>query len=314
MDSPAIEVQSLTKRFGQFTAVNDVSFEVRRGEVFGFLGANGSGKSTTIRMLCGLLPPTSGSARVAGYDVTREPDHVKQHIGYMSQRFSLYDDLSVEENIRFWGGIYGLKPAQIDAKTRWVLEMAGLRGRERSLPRELPGGYKQRLALGCAMLHDPSIVFLDEPTGGVDPVMRRKFWDLILSVAEQGMSVFVTTHFLDEAEYCHRLMMIHNGKIIAGGSPAELKHRYISNPVLELDTPYVIEAMEVLDGTPGVRETSVFGSYLHVSLDTLDVSHRIRARLQERGLEVRRTEQILPSLEDVFIHLIDREIASTSSE
>jgi ABC-2 type transport system ATP-binding protein len=232
MNQPSIVVSSLTKKFGDFVAVNSVSFQVYRGEIFGFLGANGAGKSTTIRMLCGLLSPTSGNASVGGYDIAKQAELVKRRIGYMSQKFSLYKDLTPEENIRFFGGVYGLSRSRLRSKLPWVLEMAGLRGRERSLTAELAGGWKQRLALGCALLHDPEIVFLDEPTGGVDPFSRRRFWDLVSDLSEKGVTVFVTTHYLDEAEYCHRIMLMHAGVIVAGGSPRELKDRY-ALPTLE---------------------------------------------------------------------------------
>jgi len=230
----AIEVKSLSKRFGDFVAVDAVSFEVERGRIFGFLGANGAGKSTTIRMLCGLLDPTSGTATVGGYDIRREPERVKRVIGYMSQKFSLYEDLTVVENIRFFGGAYGLAKKAVDARLAWVLEMAGLAGRERSLTRTLSVGWKQRLALGCAILHEPQIVFLDEPTGGVDPASRRRFWELINDLSERGITVFVTTHYLDEAEYCNDIRLIHAGRIVAGGSPGELKTKVIRNPILEV--------------------------------------------------------------------------------
>ena len=229
-------VKSLTKKFGGFTAVDAVSFEVGRGAIFGFLGANGAGKSTTIRMLCGLLDPTSGTATVGGFDVGREPERVKRVIGYMSQKFSLYEDLTVVENIRFFGGVYGLAAKAVEARLPWVLEMAGLKGRERSLTRTLSVGWKQRLALGCAVLHEPEIVFLDEPTGGVDPASRRRFWELINELSERKVTVFVTTHYLDEAEYCNDIRLIHAGRIVAGGSPRELKDEVIRNPILEVAT------------------------------------------------------------------------------
>ncbi len=232
MNPPSIVVSSLTKKFGDFVAVNSVSFQVHQGEIFGFLGANGAGKSTTIRMLCGLLSPTSGNASVGGYDIAKQPEMVKSRIGYMSQKFSLYMDLTAEENIRFFGGVYGLGWSQLRPKLPWALEMAGLRGREHSLTAELAGGWKQRLALGCALLHDPEIVFLDEPTGGIDPISRRSFWDLVSDLSAKGVTVFVTTHYLDEAEYCHRIMLMHAGEIVAGGSPRELEDKY-GFPTLE---------------------------------------------------------------------------------
>ncbi len=306
MPENSIEVQRLTKRFGRFTAVDGVSFSVARGEVFGFLGANGAGKSTTIRMLCGLLTPTSGSARVAGYDISNEPDRVKENIGYMSQKFSLYEDLTVEENIRFYGGVYGLTRRNLKARMPWVLEMAGLQGKERLLTRELAGGWKQRLALGCAVLHEPKVVFLDEPTGGVDPVSRRRFWDLINSLAESGVTVFVTTHYLDEAEYCNRIMLMHAGSIVAGGSPQELKTQYLLHPILEVECDRAVEAMAILEKQAWILGSSLFGNRLHVSVaDGKGGRERISALLATRGLQVNRIDRILPTLEDVFIHLIE---------
>ncbi len=315
MPELAINAKDLTKRFGTFTAVDSISFNVNAGEIFGFLGANGSGKSTTIRMLCGLLQSTSGTASVAGFDINSQPDDIKKNIGYMSQKFSLYDDLTCVENIRFWGGIYGLTDAKIEERQKWAIEIAGLEGRENSLPRDLPGGFKQRLALGCAMLHAPKVVFLDEPTGGVDPIMRRRFWDLIRQLATSGTTVFVTTHYLDEAEYCNRIMLIHEGRIIAGGTPEELKTEHLQTPVFEVETDRVIEAMAALDGDFRVEETSVFGSFLHVSIPkTQDAKAVIMGALAKQGITPSRIEQITPSLEDVFIHLIDLEAAKKGAE
>jgi drug efflux transport system ATP-binding protein len=229
----AVRAEDLSKRFGSFWAVKGVSFAVQEGEIFGFLGPNGAGKSTTIRMLCGILAPSGGKGLVAGYDVGRQPEKVKSSLGYMSQRFSLYDDLTVEENIEFYSGIYRLSAKKQAERKAWVLEMAGLAGREKSLPKELSGGWKQRLALGCAILHEPRILFLDEPTAGVDPVSRRRFWDLIVTLAEQGTTVFVTTHYMDEAEHCHRLALINQGKLVALGSPRELKQSLSGEATLE---------------------------------------------------------------------------------
>ncbi len=308
MPELAIDAKDLTKRFGAFTAVDSISFNVNAGEIFGFLGANGSGKSTTIRMLCGLLQSTSGTASVAGFDINTAPDEIKKNIGYMSQKFSLYDDITCMENIRFWGGIYGLSDAKIEERGKWAIAIAGLEGREQSLPRDLPGGFKQRLALGCAMLHEPKVVFLDEPTGGVDPIMRRRFWDLIRQLAEEGTTVFVTTHYLDEAEYCNRIMLIHAGKIIAGGTPEELKTKYLQSPVFEVETDQVVEAMNALDADKRVDETSVFGSFLHVSVvKDQDANKVIMDALGQHRITATRIEPIMPSLEDVFIHLIDQE-------
>jgi len=302
----SIEVESLTKRFGDFTAVDSVSFEVERGSIFGFLGANGAGKSTTIRMLCGILDPTSGTASVGGFDINREPERVKRVIGYMSQKFSLYDDLTVAENIRFFGGIYGLQRKVVESRTSWILEMAGLKGRERSLTRTLSVGWKQRLALGCAILHQPQIVFLDEPTGGVDPSSRRRFWELINELSEAKVTVFVTTHYLDEAEYCNDIRLIHAGRIVAAGSPRELKSKYIQNPILEVASDRAVDALEVLQKEPWVLETSIFGTSLHVSVADEEEGRRlIRDRLRNEGITVGRVDRIMPSLEDVFINRIE---------
>jgi ABC-2 type transport system ATP-binding protein len=248
MSNNAIEVTSLSKRFGKFTAVDNVNFSVKQGEIFGFLGANGAGKSTTIRMLIGLLQPTSGTATVGGYDIIKQTEQLKLNIGYMSQRFSLYDDLTVEQNIRFYGGVYGLKNSRLEERMQWVLKMADLKGRESSLTKTLSGGWKQRLALGCAILHEPKIVFLDEPTGGVDPISRRNFWELINQLSAEGITVLVTTHFLDEAEYCNDIILINAGKLIASGSPVELKTNYIKNPILEVSglERNVVEALELV--------------------------------------------------------------------
>lgn len=307
MPDYAIEVKNLTKRFGRFTAVDDVSFTVRQGEIFGFLGANGAGKSTTIRMLCALLSSTSGTATVGGYDINAQPEKVKAHIGYMSQKFSLYEDLTVEENLAFFGGVYGLPEGRLRERAAWAIEMAGLKGREQSLTRELAGGWKQRLALGCAVLHEPRIVFLDEPTGGVDPVSRRQFWELINRLSEDGVTVFVTTHYLDEAEYCNTITLIQAGKLIASGSPQELKTEHIRNPILEVECDRVIEAMDLLQKEAWALETSVFGTYLHVNVpDEAGGRRQIQRLLSDQGIAVHRIDRIAPSLEDVFIHLIDR--------
>ncbi len=308
MTDKAIEVENLTKRFGDFTAVDSVSFEVKRGEIFGFLGANGAGKSTTIRMLCGLLQSTGGTARVGGFDVNAEPDKVKATIGYMSQRFSLYEDLTVVENINFYGRVYGLSSTAIEARKKWVLEIANLNGRENSITGTLSGGWKQRLALGCAVLHEPRIVFLDEPTSGVDPVMRRKFWELINDLSSQGVTVLVTTHFLEEAEYCNDIILINAGKIIAGGSPKELKQNYIKTPILEVQCSKVIEAMSLIEKEPWALETSVFGIFLHVSVpDEQQGRSQIEAVLRSNGISWNKIERRTPSLEDVFLYLLDQE-------
>ncbi len=302
----AIEVRDLTKRFGDFVAVNHVSFEVKQGEVFGFLGANGAGKSTTIRMLCGLLEPSSGTAVVDGVDVGRDPEGVKRRIGYMSQRFSLYEQLTVDQNIRFFGGIYGLSGAAFDERRAFVIEMAGLAGREETRASELAGGWRQRLALGCAIIHRPRIVFLDEPTGGVDPVSRRKFWALIDRLAESGTTVLVTTHYLDEAEHCHRIAVIHAGRLAALGSTSELKGVFSGRSIVEVQADDPVGAMRALDAIPGVEKTSVFGTAVHAVLrhDASTAPDALRSRLMEAGVQVRRIEPVEPSLEDVFLEVV----------
>ena len=304
----AVEVKGLTKLLGSFRAVDNISFSVRRGEVFGFLGPNGAGKSTTIRMLCGLLSPTSGSAKVAGYDITDNPDAVKENIGYMSQRFSLYEDLTVDQNINFYGGIYGLEGARLKERKEWAIVMAGLKGKEKMLARALSGGWKQRLALGCSILHEPPIVFLDEPTGGVDPVSRRKFWELIYELSSHGTTVFVTTHYMDEAEHCNTIGFIYNGKLVALGSPTELKHRLDRYTVYEVHCSDPVEAMEILRQQPWTVETSIFGSAFHISVDSSDREQfMIKQTLAQNKIDVTQIEKIVPSLEDVFLHLIDAE-------
>jgi ABC-2 type transport system ATP-binding protein len=304
----AVEVKGLTKMFGSFRAVDNISFSVRRGEVYGFLGPNGAGKSTTIRMLCGLLSPTSGSATVAGYDITDNPDAVKENIGYMSQRFSLYEDLTVDQNINFYGGIYGLEGARLKERKEWAIVMAGLKGKEKMLARALSGGWKQRLALGCSILHEPPIVFLDEPTGGVDPVSRRKFWELIYELSSHGTTVFVTTHYMDEAEHCNTIGFIYNGKLVALGSPTELKHRLDRYTVYEVHCSDPVEAMEILRQQPWTVETSIFGSAFHISVDSSDREQfMIKQTLAQNKIDVTQIEKIVPSLEDVFLHLIDAE-------
>jgi len=303
----AIEVRNLSRRFGEFRAVDDLTFDVRRGEIFGFLGSNGAGKSTTIRMLCGLLQPTSGTARVGGVDVGADPEGVKRRIGYMSQRFSLYELLTVDQNIRFFGGIYGLDAARLRARRRFVLEMAGLEGREGTLARDLSGGWRQRLALGCAILHEPSILFLDEPTGGVDPISRRQFWRLIDALSQQGVTVLVTTHYLDEAERCHRVALIHAGRLAALGSTNEVKQIFRGRPIVEVRGPRPVELMRALDGLPDVEKTSLFGTAVHAVLRSGAAGPpAIAAALGAHGLPVESVEEVLPSLEDVFLDVVEK--------
>jgi ABC-2 type transport system ATP-binding protein len=303
----AIEVRSLTRRFGPFVAVDGVTFDVGRGEIFGFLGSNGAGKSTTIRMLCGLLKPTSGTATVGGIDVTRDPEAVKRRIGYMSQRFSLYELLTVDQNIRFFGGIYGLDDARLAERRRFVIEMAGLAGREHTLARDLAGGWRQRLALGCAILHEPAILFLDEPTSGVDPLSRRQFWRLIDVLSSGGVSVLVTTHYLDEAERCHRVALIHAGRLATIGTTSEVKQIFAGRPILEIRAANPVGAMRLLDGFADVEKTSLFGTTVHaVMRGARTTPDDIRRRLQASGAAIETVESVAPSLEDVFLDVVDR--------
>lgn len=309
----SIEVKNLTKKFGKFTSVDNISFDVKQGEVFGFLGANGAGKSTTIKMLCAILEPTQGDAMVAGYSIKKEPDNVKKNIGYMSQKFSLYSDLTVEENINFFASIYGLEGSKLEERKKWVLKTAGLEDRKDSLTGTLSTGFKQRLALGCAVIHEPKIVFLDEPTGGVDPISRKNFWDLINDLSTNGITVFVTTHYLDEAEFCNRIMMIDAGKIIAGGSPGELKVKYLNNVIFECETDQPDKAITLLDETEYVKGTAYFGEYIHITLKSGEAGNaetrktEITELLNKNNIIVKRIERISPSLEDVFVNLLEKE-------
>ena len=282
----SVEVENLVKRFGDFTAVDRISFQTKTGEVFGFLGPNGSGKSTTIRILCGLLHPTSGRAIVAGYDVVESPELIRQNIGYMSQKFSLYADLTVLENLRFFAGMYGVPATDVRARIDWALEMAGLQGRESSLTGTLSGGWKQRLALGCAVLHRPPIVFLDEPTSGVDPLSRRLFWELIQRMSDDGVTIFVTTHYMDEAEYCNRLALMNGGRLIALGTPTELKLGSIRGSLLLLECDRLGDAIELLRGLGGVRDVAVFGNALHLVVSDAGVTPAIRAALEAGAISV----------------------------
>ena len=307
MPETVVQVQNLVKVFGPFRAVDDVSFAVSRGEIFGFLGPNGAGKSTTIRMLCGLLTPTSGTGTVAGFDITSESEQIKEHIGYMSQRFSLYEDLTVAENIEFYAGIYNVRGSRLRERKQWILEMSGLTERENSITGELSMGWKQRLALGTAVVHEPEILFLDEPTSGVDPISRRQFWDLIYEVAGGGVTVFVTTHFMDEAEHCDRLALIYRGKRIAMGSPRELKQDFGGNTLLEVSATPVLDALIATEKAPGVRDAALFGTSIHVVTDGgPDQSNALAEFLRGKGMQVDHVTAVNPSLEDVFVSLVEK--------
>jgi len=302
----SVVVRNLERRFGAFTAVNRVSFEVRKGEIFGFLGPNGAGKSTTIRMLCGLLAPTSGEGTVAGFDLKTEAERIKQNIGYMSQRFSLYEDLTVEENINFYSGIYRIPAERKEERKEWVLRMAGLSDHRSTKTAFLSGGWKQRLALGCAVLHEPPILFLDEPTSGVDPISRRNFWELIYELAGKGVTVFVTTHYMDEAEYCDRLGLIYRGELVALGTPEELKTRLMKEEVLEIRSERPQEAIGLLEDLPGVKGAALFGKGIHAVVDRAEEFVPVlRAALETGGFAVGRVEKIVPTLEDVFVSLVE---------
>jgi ABC-2 type transport system ATP-binding protein len=300
----AVFAQSLTKTFGAFVAVDHVSFDVPTGEIFGFLGPNGAGKTTTIKILCGLLTPSSGEARVAGWDVSTQYEQIKRNIGYMSQKFSLYEDLTVQENIDFFGGIYGIPSAKKIERDEWVLEMAGLQDKRDTLTRDLALGWKQRLALGCAVLHEPPVLFLDEPTSGVDPPSRRGFWDLIHNLSGQGVTVFVTTHYMEEAEYCNRLALMSKGRIIALGTPTELKKNWMKEKVLQIKVSDLMRALELLQDEPEFKEIAVFGNTLHAVVDDIaSAIEKARTIIEADGLSLDGFEPITPSLEDVFVTL-----------
>ncbi|GBD33681.1 MAG: ABC transporter ATP-binding protein [Gemmatimonadales bacterium] len=302
----AVEAVELTRRFGDFVAVDRVSFTVARGEVFGFLGPNGAGKTTTIKMLTGLLAPSSGTARVAGHDVVTDPRSVRQQLGYMSQLFSLYSDLTVEENIRLFAGLYGVTGKRYRERRDWVLEMAGLQEYRDRLTGELALGHKQRLALGCAVLHQPPILFLDEPTSGVDPISRRSFWELIYQLAREGTTVLVSTHYMDEAEYCYRLALMHRGRLIALDRPGALRRR-VTVPILEVEVDDAARAVEVLAGVPGVLEAAMFGRRVHAMVEEESSGRKeVAERLAGAGLSVSAIRPVAPSLEDVFVALVRR--------
>jgi len=303
----AVEVTDLTRRFGEFTAVDHVTFDVEPGEIFGFLGPNGAGKTTTIRMLTGLLLPTSGDGCVAGLDILTETEALKQRIGYMSQLFSLYGDLTVEENIAFFAGLYSVTGARLEARRAWVLAMAGLEGHERQLTAELPLGWKQRLALGCAVLHEPRILFLDEPTSGVDPVARRNFWELIYSLADAGTTVLVSTHYMEEAEYCHRLALMNRGRLIALDTPKAIK-ALMTEPLLEIRTNQGPAVAQALQGQGGVLEAALFGRAVHVAVENAQAAAAaLPGLLAAHGLTFEAITPVRPSLEDVFVALVRRE-------
>lgn len=307
-DGYSVVAEGLVKKFGDFTAVDGISFETKTGEIFGFLGPNGSGKTTTIRMLLGLLQPTEGSGTVLGFDIVRESEEIRKRIGYMSQQFSLYNDLTVSENLNFYGGTYGVTGEHLRDRKEYILEMANLKGREREMTKNLSGGWKQRLALGTAIIHEPQVLFLDEPTAGVDPISRRAFWDLLYELSDQGTTIFVTTHYMDEAEHCQSLAFIHLGRIVARGTPQDIKETIMKGQVLEIDCSDPDVALSTLREASILDEVALYGALIHVVGEDLE-SHKpmMQRLLREQGVDVRSMDIIAPSLEDVFISSIKEE-------
>jgi drug efflux transport system ATP-binding protein len=306
-DPRPVVVQDLSRHFGDFTAVDSVTFAVEPGEIFGFLGPNGAGKTTTIKILTGLLAPSAGEGRVAGFDIRTQRAQIKRNIGYMSQRFSLYTDLTVNENIDLFGGLYGVMGDRLEERREWILRLSELEDAGKRVTADLPLGWKQRLALGCAMVHEPPILFLDEPTSGVDPVARRRFWDLIDELSQAGATIFVSTHYMEEAEYCHRLALLNRGRLIALDRPRALRTRVVE-PILEVKTDDAPHAVEALLGVPGILDAAMFGRKLHVTVADLDEGMaRVRQTLTSAGRHIERIVSIEPSLEDVFVSLVRAE-------
>ena len=309
--APLISAQAVVKRFGALTALDGVSLDIAQGEFFGLLGPNGAGKTTLIRILCGLLRPSAGRALVAGIDVARDPEAVRQRIGYMSQKFSLYDDLSVVENLRFFGGIYGVSGDRLNQRVAFAVAMAGLAGRESALVANLAGGWKQRLALGAAILHQPAVLFLDEPTSGVDPESRRRFWDLIHDLGSEGVSVLVSTHYMDEAEYCNRIALINRGRLVSLGTPDQIKHNAVQGELLAITCADAQRAVDALHGLPAVRDAAVFGQEVHVLVDSgAALAQALQECLAKVGLHDAQIRSIAPTMEDAFVHLVSRATAA----
>lgn len=304
MTEIAIHVDRLTKKFGDFTAVDEVSFDVRSGEVVGYLGPNGSGKTTTIRVLLGLLQPTAGDACVLGFDVRTQAESIRPIVGYMSQKFALYEDLTVRENLVFYAGVYGMGPAEYRPRVKETLELIGLAGRENERAGEISGGWRQRLALGIALVHQPQLLFLDEPTSGVDPAARREFWDLIYTLAEGGTTIFVTTHYMDEAEHCGRVGVMYNGKLMAMDAPGALKESQLKGPAWNIAAEPLLSALEALTATSGVHRAGLLGDHLHAITERgAHTAESLRAALSARGIKNAVVEEAEPTLEDVFIEL-----------
>ncbi|MBN2057894.1 MAG: ABC transporter ATP-binding protein [Candidatus Saganbacteria bacterium] len=305
MNAQAIEVRDLVKQFGRFTAVDRVSFSVKQGEIFGFLGPNGAGKTTTIRMLCGLLDPTSGTGLVGGFNVATQSEQIKQNIGYMSQKFSLYDDLTVYENISFYQGIYQTPVATRARDKEEIIKRAELFGKEKELTANLAGSVKQHLALGCALVNNPRIIFLDEPTAGVDPMSRRKFWGVIKDLARSGVTTLVSTHYMDEAEYCDRIALISSGRLIACDTPENLKTSFMTDVLLEIECDQVMAGLEALRQLPQIKDVALYGIFLHAVVPDGSVAELLKQELTRKGIKVSRIERIKPSLEDVFVFLVE---------
>lgn len=309
----AISVRGLEKRFGEFRAVDGIDFDVARGEIFGFLGPNGAGKTTAIRMLTGTIAPTGGSALVLGDDVIRAPELVKRRIGYMSQKFALFEDMTVDENLRFYAGVYDLPAEKFASQRRYVLEMADLVGREDELTRNLSVGWKQRLALGAATIHEPELLFLDEPTSGVDPVARRHFWNLLYELAGRGVTLFVTTHYMDEASHCNRLAFIYRGRLIAEGTPSQIRHETMRDSIFEVESDNLGDVLTWLESADGISEAYLSGAVLHAVVSSgsdhsaADAGIELQRRLGEQGFRTTRVREVEPTIEDVFVHLVARE-------
>ena len=303
----AIEIENLTKIFDKFTAVNNVGFKVKKGDVFGFLGPNGSGKTTVIRMIMGLISPTSGTGKVLGYDITKDNEKIRSHIGYMSQKFSLYDDLTVDENLDFYAGVYCVPKGKIDKKKKEILEMADLIGKENILTSNLSGGWKQRLALGCSIIHEPEILLLDEPTGGVDPIARRQFWDIIYDLSKKGVTVLVTTHYMDEAEHCNSIGFLYYGNILSLDTPNVMKEKIIDGDIVEIKVNNTLKSIELLKEKGNVRNASVYGAGIHVMTEPGVNLIELKEYLIQNNINVISIKKVRPTLEDVFIFLVEKE-------
>lgn len=303
----AIEINNLTKVFDKFVAVNDVSFKVKKGDVFGFLGPNGSGKTTVIRMIMGLITPTSGSGKVLGYDISTENEKIRSHIGYMSQKFSLYEDLTVEENLDFYAGVYNVPKEKIKTKKKEILEMADLVGKENMITSNLSGGWKQRLALGCSIIHEPEILLLDEPTGGVDPIARRQFWDIIYDLSKSGVTILVTTHYMDEAEHCNLIGFLYYGNILSLDTPNVMKEKIIDGDILELKVDKTLKSIELLKQNNKVKDASVYGAGIHVLTESSLNTTELKSYLENNNIEVYNIKRVKPTLEDVFVFLVEKE-------